>query len=64
MDNQSVLFIQGAGNIYEPEGSGQLAAYLVREPVPTTTSSLLRCPCDRPNYQSRRSDRAGACSNR
>ncbi len=31
MDSQPVLFIQGAGNMYEPEGSGRLAAYLARE---------------------------------
>jgi len=31
MDTQPVLFIQGAGNMHEPEGSGRLAAYLARE---------------------------------
>jgi uncharacterized protein len=30
MDTQPVLFIQGAGNMHEPEGSGRLAAYLDR----------------------------------
>ena len=28
---QPVLFIQGAGSMHEPEGSGRLAAYLARE---------------------------------
>ncbi|MFZ1115952.1 MAG: alpha/beta fold hydrolase [Propionibacteriaceae bacterium] len=28
---QPVLFIQGAGGMYQPEGSGRLAAYLARE---------------------------------
>ena len=27
------LFIQGAGSMYEPEGSGRLAAYLARKPT-------------------------------
>ena len=31
MDKQPVLFIQGAGSMHEPEGSGWLAAYLARE---------------------------------
>ena len=31
MRTQPVLFIQGAGNMHEPEGSGRLAAYLGRE---------------------------------
>jgi uncharacterized protein len=31
VDTQPVLFIQGAGNMHEPEGSGRLAAYLGRE---------------------------------
>ena len=31
MDSQPVLFIQGAGSMHEPEGSGRLAAYLARE---------------------------------
>ena len=31
MDSQPVLFIQGAGSMNEPEGSGRLAAYLARE---------------------------------
>jgi serine hydrolase len=31
VDSQPVLFIQGAGNMHEPEGSGRLAAYLARE---------------------------------
>jgi predicted alpha/beta hydrolase family esterase len=29
--SQPVLFIQGAGTMHEPEGSGRLAAYLARE---------------------------------
>ena len=63
MDNQSVLFIQGAGNIYEPEGSGQLAAYLVRELSPDYHVIAPEMPnADRPNYQSWRSDRAGAAA--
>lgn len=31
MDTQPVLFIQGAGSMHEPEGSGRLAAYLASE---------------------------------
>lgn len=31
MDTQLVLFIQGAGGMHEPEGSGRLAAYLAHE---------------------------------
>ena len=31
MDSQPVLFIQGAGSMHEPEGSGRLAAYLASE---------------------------------
>jgi predicted alpha/beta hydrolase family esterase len=31
VDTQPVLFIQGAGNMHEPEGSGRLAASLARE---------------------------------
>ena len=31
MTSQPVLFIQGAGTMHEPEGSGRLAAYLARE---------------------------------
>jgi uncharacterized protein len=31
VDTQPVLFIQGAGSMHEPEGSGRLAAYLTRE---------------------------------
>lgn len=31
MDTQPVLFIQGAGSMHDPEGSGRLAAYLARE---------------------------------
>jgi predicted alpha/beta hydrolase family esterase len=30
VNSQPVLFIQGAGSTHEPEGSGRLAAYLVR----------------------------------
>ena len=38
LDTQPVLFIQGAGGMHEPEGSGRLAAYLARESVPATVS--------------------------
>jgi uncharacterized protein len=31
VDSQPVLFIQGAGSMQEPEGSGRLAAHLARE---------------------------------
>jgi predicted alpha/beta hydrolase family esterase len=31
MDTQPILFIQGAGNMHEPDGSGRLAAYLASE---------------------------------
>jgi predicted alpha/beta hydrolase family esterase len=31
VDTQPVLFIQGAGSMHAPEGSGRLAAYLARE---------------------------------
>jgi predicted alpha/beta hydrolase family esterase len=31
LETQPVLFIQGAGGMHKPEGSGRLAAYLARE---------------------------------
>ena len=31
MDTQPILFVQGAGDMQQPEGSGQLAAYLASE---------------------------------
>jgi len=31
MHTQPVMFVQGAGSMHEPEGSGRLAAYLARE---------------------------------
>ena len=31
LSTQPVLFIQGAGGMHQPEGSGRLAAYLARE---------------------------------
>ena len=31
LETQPVLFIQGAGGMHQPEGSGRLAAYLARE---------------------------------
>ena len=52
MDSQPVLFIQGAGSMHEPEGSGRLAAYLARE---LGTDYRLIAPempdADNPHYQ-------------
>jgi hypothetical protein len=31
VNSQPVLFIQGAGSMHQPDGSGRLAAYLARE---------------------------------
>jgi hypothetical protein len=31
VNSQPILFIQGAGSMHEPEGSGRLPAYLARE---------------------------------
>ena len=53
MDNQPVLFIQGAGNMHEPEGSGRLAAYLAHELSPDFRVIAPEMPnADRPDYQS------------
>jgi uncharacterized protein len=53
MRSQPVLFIQGAGSIHEPDGSGRLAAYLARE---LGTGYRIIAPempnADNPNYQS------------
>jgi uncharacterized protein len=50
--SQPVLFIQGAGSMHEPEGSGRLAAYLARE---LGTNYRLIAPempdADNPRYQ-------------
>jgi predicted alpha/beta hydrolase family esterase len=52
VDSQPVLFIQGAGSMHEPEGSGRLAAYLARE---LGTDYRLIAPempdADNPHYQ-------------
>ena len=52
MDTQPVLFIQGAGSMHDPEGSGQLAAYLARE---LSTGYRVIAPempdADNPHYQ-------------
>jgi len=52
VDTQPVLFIQGAGNMHEPEGSGRLAAYLGRE---LGTDYRIIAPempdADNPHYQ-------------
>jgi predicted alpha/beta hydrolase family esterase len=52
VDTQPVLFIQGAGSMYAPEGSGQLAAYLARE---LSTGYGVIAPempdADNPHYQ-------------
>ncbi len=49
---QPVLFIQGAGSMHEPEGSGRLAAYLARE---LSTGYGVLAPempdADNPHYQ-------------
>ena len=59
MDTQPVLFIQGAGSMHEPEGSGRLAAYLARE---LSTAFHVIAPempdADNPHYQPWR-DRIG-----
>ena len=53
MTSQPVLFIQGAGTMNEPEGSGRLAAYLARELSPTCRVIAPEMPdADSPNYQS------------
>jgi hypothetical protein len=53
VDSQPVLFIQGAGSMYEPEGSGRLAAYLARK---LGTDYRLIAPempdADNPHYRS------------
>ena len=41
---QPVLFIQGAGNMDRPEGSGRLAAYLARELGTDYRVMARRCP--------------------
>jgi uncharacterized protein len=52
VDSQPVLFIQGAGRMHEPEGSGRLAAYLASE---LGTDYRLIAPempdADHPHYQ-------------
>jgi hypothetical protein len=52
VNSQPVLFIQGAGSMHEPEGSGRLAAYLARE---LGTDYRLIAPempnADDPHYQ-------------
>lgn len=52
MDTQPVLFIQGAGSMHEPEGSGRLAASLARE---LSTGYGVIAPempdADHPHYQ-------------
>jgi len=49
---QPVLFIQGAGDMYQPEGSGRLVAYLARE---LSTDYRVIAPempdADNPHYQ-------------
>jgi uncharacterized protein len=53
VNTQRVLFIQGAGSMHEPEGSGRLAAYLARK---LGTDYRLIAPempdADNPRYQS------------
>jgi predicted alpha/beta hydrolase family esterase len=52
VDTQPVLFIQGAGSMHGPEGSGRLAAYLARE---LRTGYCVIAPemheADNPHYQ-------------
>jgi len=52
VDRRPVLFIQGAGSMHEPEGSGRLAAYLAHE---LGTDYNLIAPempdADNPHYQ-------------
>jgi uncharacterized protein len=52
VDTQPVLFIQGAGSIHDPEGSGRLAAHLANE---LGTGYRLIAPempdADNPHYQ-------------
>jgi uncharacterized protein len=52
VDTQPVLFIQGAGNMYEPEGSGRLATYLDRELGNGYRVTAPEMPdADHPHYQ-------------
>jgi uncharacterized protein len=53
VNTQPVLFIQGAGNMYEPEGSGRLAASLAGELGPNYRVIAPEMPhADSPDYQS------------
>jgi predicted alpha/beta hydrolase family esterase len=52
LDGQPVLFIQGAGNMFQPEGSGRLAAYLARELGDAYRVIAPEMPdADHPHYQ-------------
>jgi predicted alpha/beta hydrolase family esterase len=52
VDKQPVVFIQGAGSMHEPEGSGHLAAYLARELGPAYRLIAPVMPdADNPHYQ-------------
>ena len=51
MNSQPVLFIQGAGSMHEPEGSGRLAAYLDRELTGYRVTAPEMPDADNPHYQ-------------
>jgi len=52
LDTQPVLFIQGAGMMHDPEGSGRLAAYLARELSADHRVIAPEMPdADNPHYQ-------------
>jgi serine hydrolase len=52
VDTQPVLFIQGAGNMHEPQGSGRLAAYLAHELGANYRIIAPEMPdADNPHYQ-------------
>jgi uncharacterized protein len=53
MRTQPVLFIQGAGSMHEPEGSGRLAAYLAHDLGKDYSVIAPEMPnADNPDYQS------------
>jgi predicted alpha/beta hydrolase family esterase len=52
METQPILFVQGAGSMHEPDGSGRLAAYLASELGPSYRVIAPEMPnADAPRYQ-------------
>jgi predicted alpha/beta hydrolase family esterase len=52
METQSILFVQGAGRMQEPDGSGRLAAYLASELGPRYRVIAPEMPnADAPRYK-------------